>query len=132
MLAGGKKVAPQMLENALKARCPLVSQVLVYGDRKPYCVALVTLGEEAVKKYGAGDTAKAADNPELKAAIKQAVDAVNGTVASFETIKSFRILSEDFTEQNGQLTPSLKVKRKVAIDRHRPAIEGLYSGASAD
>ena len=79
VLAGGKKVAPQMLENALKARCPLVSQVLVYGDRKPYCVALVTLAEEAVKKYGDGDAAKAAASPELKAAIKQAVDAVNGT-----------------------------------------------------
>ena len=56
-----------MLENALKARCPLLSQVLVYGDRKPYCVALVTLGEEAVKKFGDGDAAKAAANPELKA-----------------------------------------------------------------
>jgi long-chain acyl-CoA synthetase len=132
VLAGGKKVAPQMLENALKARCPLVSQVLVYGDRKPYCVALVTLAEETVKKYGEGDAAKAADNAELNAAIKQAVDAVNATVANFETIKNFRILSEDFTEQNGQLTPSLKVKRKIATDRHRPAIEGLYSGASAD
>ena len=89
VLAGGKKVAPQMLENALKARCPLLSQVLVYGDRKPYCVALVTLGEEAIKKYGDGDAAKAAASPELKAAIKQAVDAVNGTLASFETIKNF-------------------------------------------
>jgi long-chain acyl-CoA synthetase len=133
VLAGGKKVAPQMLENALKARCPLLSQVLVHGDRKPYCVALVTLGEEAIKKYGDGDAAKAAASPELKAAIKQAVDAVNGTVASFEGIKNFRILTEDFTEQNGQLTPSLKVKRKVATDRHRADIEGLYKGsASAD
>ena len=132
VLAGGKKVAPQMLENALKARCPLLSQVLVYGDRKPYCVALVTLGEEAIKKYGAGDSAKAAESPELKAAIKQAVDAVNGTLASFETIKSFRILPEDFTEQNGQLTPSLKVKRKVAIDKHRPAIESLYGSGSPE
>jgi long-chain acyl-CoA synthetase len=104
----------------------------VYGDRKPYCVALVTLGEDAIKKYGGGDTAAASASSEVKAVIKQAVDAVNGTLASFETIKSFHILSEDFTEQNGQLTPSLKVKRKVATDRHRGAIEGLYAGGSAD
>ena len=128
VLAGGKKVAPQILENALKARCPLISQALVHGDRKPYCVALVTLSEEAVKKYGDGDGGKAAAHPEVKAAIKKTVDAVNGTLASYETIKSFAILADDFTEQNGQLTPSLKVKRKVATDRHRGSIDGLYTG----
>jgi long-chain acyl-CoA synthetase len=129
VLAGGKKVAPQILENALKARCPWLSQVLVFGDRKPYCVALVTLSEEAVAKFGAGDAAKAASNPELKRLLKNEVDALNASLASFETIKQFDILSEDFTEANGQLTPSLKVKRKEAVTRHRAALEGLYDQA---
>jgi long-chain acyl-CoA synthetase len=125
VLAGGKKVAPQVLENALKTKTPLVSQALVFGDRKPYVVALLTLTEDAVKKYG-GDGSKAAAHADVQAAMKQAVDAVNGTLASFEAIKRFTVLPDDFTEQNGQLTPSLKVKRKVAVDRHRATIEGLY------
>jgi long-chain acyl-CoA synthetase len=131
VLAGGKKVAPQVLESALKARCPLLSQVLVFGDRKPYCVALVTLSEEAVARYGAGDGSKAAANPELKALIAKQVDALNASLASFETIKRFDILVEDFTEANGQLTPSLKVKRKEAVARHRSVIDGLYEQAGS-
>jgi long-chain acyl-CoA synthetase len=131
VLAGGKKVAPQILENALKARCPLVSQALVFGDRKPYCVALVTLTEEAVHRFGGDDGTKAAASAELKALIAREVDALNGTLASFETIKRFDILAEDFTEANGQLTPSLKVKRKEAVARHRAEIDGLYERAGA-
>ncbi len=131
VLSGGKKVAPQILENALKARCTLLSQALVFGDRKPYCVALVTLTEEAVRHYGGGDGRKAAADPQLKAAIARAVDALNATLASFETIKRFDILAEDFTEANGQLTPSLKVKRKEAVARHRATIDGLYEQPSA-
>jgi long-chain acyl-CoA synthetase len=130
VLAVGKKVPPQMLENALKLRSPLISQVLVYGDRKPYCVALLTLTEEAVKKYGDGDGARAAASPEVKAALDQAVAALNATLASHETIKRYAVLPEDFSEANGQLTPSLKVKRKVAIERHRTIIDGLYGGAA--
>jgi long-chain acyl-CoA synthetase len=126
VLAGGKKVPPQMVENALKVRSRLVSQVLVYGDRRSYLVALVTLNEEAVKTYGDGDNAKAAANPEVKALLQKDIDALNGTLASFETVKSFAVLPEDFTEVNGQLTASLKVKRKVAIERHKALIDSLY------
>jgi long-chain acyl-CoA synthetase len=131
VLAGGKKVAPQILENALKARCPLLSQVLVFGDRKPYCVALVTLGEEAIQRFGGGDAARAARDPELRSLVKKEIDALNASLASFETIKHFGVLGEDFTEANGQLTPSLKVKRKEAVSRHRAAIEGLYEQPGA-
>jgi long-chain acyl-CoA synthetase len=129
VLAGGKKVAPQMLENSLKARCPLLSQVLVFGDRRPYCVALLTLTEEAIQQYGGGDATRAAGNPALVSLVKKEVDALNASLASFETIKQFSILGEDFTEANGQLTPSLKVKRKEAVTRHRTQIEGLYQAA---
>ena len=131
VLAGGKKVAPQVLENALKTRTSLISQVLVYGDRRPYCVALLTLNEEAVKRYGEGDNARAASNAEVQADLKKAVDGLNATLANFETIKRFSVLSEDFTEQNNQLTPSLKVKRKIAVDRHKQAIDDLYKAGGA-
>jgi long-chain acyl-CoA synthetase len=129
--AGGKKVAPQVLENSLKTRSSLVSQVMVYGDRRPYCVALVTLNEEAIKRFGAGDAARAAASSEARAAIQRDIDAVNSTLASFESIKSFAIVPQDFTEASGELTPSMKIKRKVIIERHRGEIDGLYGGRGA-
>jgi long-chain acyl-CoA synthetase len=124
--AGGKKIAPQALENAIKTRSALVSQVMVYGDKRPYCVALVTLTEEAIKRFGAGDPGQAAASAEARAALQADLDAVNGTLASYESIKSFAILPSDFTEASGELTPSMKVKRKVVIERHRAVIDGLY------
>jgi long-chain acyl-CoA synthetase len=126
--AGGKKIAPQVLENALKARSRLISQVMVHGDRRPFCVALVTLSEEAIKRFGGGDPVKAAAAAETRAALQQDIDALNGTLASYESIKSFAILPEDFTEASGELTPSFKVKRKVVTERHRAVIDGLYGG----
>jgi long-chain acyl-CoA synthetase len=122
--ANGKKVAPQPLENALKARSSLVSQVVVYGDKRPYCVALVTLSEEAAKRFGdlAGDA---------KAALQKDVDALNAKLANYETIKRFAILPTDFTEAAGELTPSLKVKRKAVIEKYKSVIEGLYAGGSS-
>jgi long-chain acyl-CoA synthetase len=120
--AGGKKVAPQPLENALKARTPLVSQVVVYGDKRPYVVALVTVSEDAAKQFGSED---------LKSALQKEIDALNSGLASYETIKRFAVLDQDFTEASGELTPSLKVKRKVVIDKYRSIIDSLYSGGAA-
>jgi long-chain acyl-CoA synthetase len=132
VLAGGKKVAPQVLENALKARSGMLGQALVYGDRRSYVVALLTVGEDAVKRYGDGDAARAAAHPEVLAALKADVAAVNAQLASFETIKHFAVLPEDFTEANGMLTPSLKVKRKVAVERYRSVLDGLYAGGGGN
>jgi long-chain acyl-CoA synthetase len=126
VLGVGKKVPPQVIENAVKARSSLVSQIMVHGDKKAYCVALITASEDAVKTYGGGDPAKAAASPELVAALQQDLDRVNETLAPFEQIKRFAVVPEDFTEQNGQLTPSLKVKRKVVVERHAARIEALY------
>jgi long-chain acyl-CoA synthetase len=126
--AGGKKVAPQPLENAIKIQSPLVSQVLVYGDRRPYCVALLTLSEDAVKRFGSNGSA-ASDSPELRAILKKELDHLNAKLASWESIKRFAVLANDFTEANGELTPSLKVKRKLVIERYQSVIDGLYSGA---
>jgi len=128
--AGGKKVPPQILENALKVQSPLISQVMVHGDKRPYLVALVTLTEDAIKKFG-DDPIKAAASAEARAAIQSAIDAVNGTVASYETVKSFTIIPTDFTEATGELTPSLKVKRKVVTDLHRGALDSMYGPSPA-
>jgi long-chain acyl-CoA synthetase len=126
--AGGKNVAPQKLENALKAHSPLVSQVVVFGDKRSYCVALVTLSEPAARQFGAGDIAKAATSPELRSAIAKAITEVNATLASYETVKSFAILPADFGEASGELTPSLKVKRDIVASKFAATIAGLYGG----
>jgi long-chain acyl-CoA synthetase len=126
--SGGKKIAPQALENALKARSALFSQVLVYGDKRPYCVALVTLSDDARKRFASAGSELAAA-PEVKAALQTEIDALNATLASYESIKKFAILPEDLTEASGDLTPKLSVKRKVVIDKYRPVIEELYRGA---
>jgi long-chain acyl-CoA synthetase len=117
--AGGKKIAPQALENALKSRSAIFSQVLVYGDKRPFCVALVTLSEDARKQFsGAADAARAAVHKE--------VEALNATLASYETIKRFAILPEDLSEAAGELTPKLSIKRKVVIEKQKAVIESLY------
>jgi long-chain acyl-CoA synthetase len=125
--ANGKKVAPQPIENALKAISSLVSQALVFGDKRPYCVALLTFSEEAAKRFGAA----AADSAELEAALQKAVDGVNRGLAPFERIKRFCILPQDLTEAAGELTPKLSVRRKVVVEKYRGMIEALYERGSA-
>ncbi len=126
--AGGKKVAPQPLESALKAATPLVAQVLVYGDKRPYCVALVTPSEVALKQFGPD----AAASSELKAAVQKALDAMNARLASFETVKRFAILPGELTEAAGELTPKMSVKRKVVVEKYRALIDSLYTGPAPD
>ena len=137
--ANGKKVAPQPLENALKARSSLVSQVVVYGDRRSYCVALVTLSEDAQKKFANNGSVSGAPglqvvaSAELQALLQKDVDALNATLAPHETIKKFTVLANDFTEAAGEVTPSLKIKRKVVVDKYRSVIDSMYQGhAPAD
>jgi long-chain acyl-CoA synthetase len=113
--AGGKNVAPQNLENDLKAMCPLISQVVVLGDKQKYLVALITLNDDA-----------AADRAASEKEVKAAVDRLNQKLPSYETIKRTSILDRDLTEDAGELTPSLKVKRKVVTDRYKAAIEAMY------
>ena len=124
--AGGKNVAPQKLENALKAHSPLVSQAVVFGDRRSHCVALITPSEPAARQFGAGEVAQAAAAAELHKAIEKAVAEVNATLASYETIKAFAILPCNFSEETGELTPSLKVKRDVVAAKFANVISGLY------
>jgi len=125
--AGGKKVAPQPIENAIKARSPWVGQAVVFGDKRPYCVALLTPSEDAVRKFGRDG--KVTDQAAMRAEIETAIQALNRGLAPYETIKAFVVLPADFTEAGGELTPSMKVKRKVVIEKYRAAIEDLYRNA---
>jgi long-chain acyl-CoA synthetase len=131
--AGGKYVAPQKIENLLKAR-PLISQAVVIGDQLKYCVALLTLDADAVaewaKEHGRGGRTLAdlVEDEELRRAVQADVDAVNERLASFESIKYFRILLSDFSVEEGELTPSLKIKRRVIQKKYADRIAEMVSG----
>ncbi|HEY0716086.1 MAG TPA: long-chain fatty acid--CoA ligase [Streptosporangiaceae bacterium] len=131
--AGGKNVAPGPLEDRIRAHA-LVSQAMVVGDGKPYVAALVTIDSEALpawkKKHGKPASATVADlrdNNDLIAEIQAAVDDANSTVSRAESIRRFRIVDGDFTQENGQLTPSLKVRRNVVAKDRAADLEGLYA-----
>jgi long-chain acyl-CoA synthetase len=131
--AGGKNVAPAVLEDRLRANF-LVSQCMVVGDGKPFIAALVTIDPESFPTWlastGKPETATVAelvDDPDLQAEIQGAVDEANKAVSKAEAIKKFAILPVDWTEDGGQLTPSLKLKRNVVMSQWSDAVEALYS-----
>jgi long-chain acyl-CoA synthetase len=131
--AGGKNVAPAVLEDRIRAN-PLVSQCLVVGDGRPYVACLITLDEESVDIWKAKfpdlkDKAVAdlTEAPELLAELQSAVDEADKAVSRAEAVRRFRVLPGDFTEQNGYLTPSLKVRRKLIVKDFAADIEALYS-----
>ena len=131
--AGGKNVAPQNIENALKATSPLVSQVVVHGDMERYLTALVTLDPEALaawaaerRIYGADDYVALTRSPEVRAEIDRVVAQVNRELPSYSTVKRVAILDHDF-QVGDQLTPTLKVRRKLCVDRYRAEIDAMYS-----
>lgn len=128
--AGGKNVAPAVLEDRLRSH-PLVSQTIVVGDNRPFIAALVTIDPEEFPRWASENgieapLSEATDDPRLVAAIQEAVDAANRAVSKAESIRTFRILPVDFTIEGGELTPTLKVKRRVVHDRYGDAIESLY------
>jgi long-chain acyl-CoA synthetase len=131
--AGGKNVAPAVLEDRLRAH-PLVSQCMVVGDGRPFVACLVTLDEEALGPWQArhpnlagASLAELAEAPELIAEIQSAVDEANKAVSRAESIRKFKVLPVDFTEQNGYLTPSLKVRRGVVAKDFAAEIDAIYS-----
>jgi long-chain acyl-CoA synthetase len=132
--AAGKNVAPAPLEDQLRAH-HLISQCMLVGDRRPFIAAIITIDEEALpgwkQQHGKPADATVADlvdDPDLRAEIEAAITEVNRTVSRAESIKSFRIAPDDWTVENGQLTPSLKVKRAAVLARHGDDIERIYSG----
>ena len=136
--AGGKNVAPNVLEDRLRAH-PLVSQCMVVGDNQPFIGCLVTIDPEAFgpwkKANGKPESATIEDlreDPDLRKEIQSAVDDANKAVSKAEAIKSFRILGVDFTEEGGQLTPSLKLKRAVVMKDFGNEVDAIYAGSSKD
>jgi long-chain acyl-CoA synthetase len=130
--AGGKNITPANLEADIKQH-PLVSQCVVVGDRRPYLVALVTLDpEDAVayaKEHGLPeDLVQLAANADIKASIEAHVEEINKNYARVEQVKKIAILPEDLSQETGELTPTLKVKRAVVTSKHEPEIESLYAG----
>jgi long-chain acyl-CoA synthetase len=129
--AGGMNIAPQNIENLLKGD-PFISQAMVHGDKRPYPVALLTLNPEELAKFAKDqgildtDPASLARHPKVVERVSRIVEERNGELQSYAKIKKFTILPSDFTVENGLLTPTLKVKRKIITDKHRELLDSLY------
>ena len=129
--AGGKNITPANLEAEIK-QSPYVSQCVVIGDRRPFLSALVTLDIEEVAKLAEekgwpSDPAALAENPDMRALIQQHIDQINEKFARVEQVKKFEILPADLSQEGGELTPTLKVKRNIVADKYAGEIESLYS-----
>jgi long-chain acyl-CoA synthetase len=130
--SGGKYIAPQALEGKLKASCPFVSQVVVHGNNRNFCVALIALDEEAIRQWAAENGLAGKSYRELsqdsktRALIEPYIAELNKGLASYESIKSFAILPEDLTVDSGALTPSLKLKRKAVETQYASLLDDFY------
>ena len=129
--AGGKNIAPQNLENQLKTD-KLISQVVLHGDRRNFLSALLTLDADALQAFAqahnlaSSDYASLSQDPRVRKELERVVAQFNAQLPSYETIKKFKILSQDFTVEGGELTPSLKIKRRVIAQRYKADFDGFY------
>jgi long-chain acyl-CoA synthetase len=133
--AGGKNVAPAVLEDRLRLD-PLISQALVVGDRRPFIGVLVTIDEDYFPAWKASrgkpssaTVAELADDEDLRAEIQAAIDKANQAVSRAESIRSFTVLPHDFSEERGEITPSLKLRREVIANAYAEKIEAIYTPA---
>jgi long-chain acyl-CoA synthetase len=131
--AGGKNVAPNQLEDQLRAH-PLISQCMVVGDGQPFIAAIITLDAESLPAWAEEkdkpteqDLATWAEDPDVKAEVEAAVEKANRTVSKAESIRTYRIVGEDF-EVGEELTPTLKVKRPVVQKKYQSVIDEIYAG----
>ncbi|WP_028645741.1 AMP-dependent synthetase/ligase [Nocardioides sp. URHA0020] len=130
--AGGKNVAPAVLEDRLRGHL-LVDQCIVVGDGQPFIAALVTLDRDSVTMWAhqhgkSTDIAALVDDPDLRAEVESAVEEANKAVSKAESIRKFTILPDEWTEEGGQLTPSLKLKRNVVMRELKDEVAALYVG----
>ncbi|HBQ20916.1 MAG: hypothetical protein A2Z91_08685 [Deltaproteobacteria bacterium GWA2_38_16] len=128
--SGGKNVAPQKIENLLKTN-RYISQAMVYGDKKNYLTALITLNDEEMVKFAQHEHLPSLKNelyhhPKVETLISTVISETNKNLPSFETIKKFKILKNDFTIETGELTPSLKVKRKYCSEKYKDVLQSMY------
>jgi long-chain acyl-CoA synthetase len=129
--AGGKNVAPSALEDRIRAHA-LVDQCMVVGDGRPFIAALVTLDPDATAQWAerhskSGSVTDLVDDEDLRADIQSAVDEANKAVSKAESVRKFVIVPDAWTEEGGQLTPSLKLRRAVVMNESRSAVEDLYT-----
>jgi long-chain acyl-CoA synthetase len=130
--SSGKNISPAQIENLLRAH-PLIAQAVAIGDRRPYVTALIVLDEEVLPLWAkargvAGDsTAALAADPAVLAEITAAVEAANGKLARPEQVKTFRILPNGWTPESGELTPTLKLRRRIITDRYSGEIDRMYT-----
>jgi long-chain acyl-CoA synthetase len=131
--SGGKYIAPTYIEGMFKGISPLVSNVLVHGNERNFCSALIALEPDAATAWAAQhglagkSYAEIAASPQIQEELQHAIDELNAKLNRWETIKKFAVLDRDLTVESGELTPSLKVKRKVVEDNFRDVLEGLYA-----
>jgi long-chain acyl-CoA synthetase len=132
--AGGKNVAPQNIENALKTR-PLVSQAMVYGDKRKYLSVLITINEGAAQKLLASSGAPPAQSyaelakrPEVLRGVQATITEFNQNEPPYNQLKRFAVMDHDFTQETGELTPTLKVKRKACTLKYQAILDSLYDG----
>jgi long-chain acyl-CoA synthetase len=130
--SGGKYVAPPAIEAKMKAICPYVSQFMVFGNERNYCIALVTLDPDAMtgwaKENGqTGSYSEIVASAAVRTMVEKYVEDLNGQLNRWESVKKFVILDHDLTIESGELTPSLKVKRNVVEENNKAVIDGLYA-----
>ncbi|MBT3218051.1 MAG: long-chain fatty acid--CoA ligase [Proteobacteria bacterium] len=133
--AGGKNIAPAHFENLLKAQSQYISQVIMHGDRRNFCSALVSICPETVEKWARENEiaftnfADLTTKQEVRELIKAEIDTVNRRLPSYETVKKFSILPQDPSVENGLLTPTMKVKRRLVEKKYRHILDAFYKGA---
>ncbi len=136
--AGGKNVSPAELEDPIRAD-PIISQVVVVGEQRPFIAALITLDTEMLPTWlkNKGEDAKlspseAAKLPSVREAIQKAIDTANTHVSRAEGVRAFRVLDDDFTERSGELTPKMSIKRHVILEKRKDEIDALYAEAKKE
>jgi long-chain acyl-CoA synthetase len=131
--AGGKNVAPAALEDPIRAN-PIIGQVVVVGDQKPFISALITLDSEMLPTWLGNNNlpkdmslADAASDPAVRAEVQRAIDGANANVSRAESIRKFTILSTEWSEASGHLTPKMSIKRNVIMDDYADEVAALYN-----
>jgi long-chain acyl-CoA synthetase len=131
--SGGKYIAPSAIESQFKAVCPYASQMVVHGHDRNFCVALITLDPDAMTEWAKRNDmegrsyAEVVSSPEVQKMVGEYVDQLNLRLNNWETIKRWILLDHDLSVESGELTPSMKVKRKVVEDNYRDRLEALYA-----
>ena len=135
--SGGKYVAPQAIEGKMKLVCPLVSQVLVHGNNRNFCSMLIALDPESLKNWakenGLAELSyeQLTKHDKLRSVMQGYVEQLNSQLANYESIRKFAILPKDLNLEDGDLTPSLKLKRKVVENKYKDVLDGFYAAAKA-